>query len=110
MLASRADWYRDDSRRAELEKALASNPIFQEAISVLKDEGVKIASKVVTVAVPEPGALAEYTLQRQAYTAGYFGFLEDLIKLTRPQPVRKAESPTESWEHIKTKTDKEQTI
>lgn len=107
MLASRIDWYRDDSRRAELEKALASNPIFQEAISVLKDEGVKIASKVVAVAIPEPGALAEYTLQRQAYTAGYFGFLEDLLKLTRPQPKRKPDSPVEPWGHIKNETDKE---
>lgn len=102
---SKDEWFSNPENAIKL-AALLKQPELIQALLVLQSEGAKVAAGLVTVPVPDTGALAEYTLQRQACTAGYFTALHDLEALSHQPSPRERPMPQKGWEH--TLKDKQQ--
>lgn len=100
LFTRKEDWYASPVNALKLAE-LFKDPVLKEALTVLLNEQAVRASNIVTVPVPETGALAEYTLQNQAYTAGYLKCLQDFESLATTPTERKLPEPKLPWAHMK---------
>lgn len=96
---SKAEWYSNPQNAQELAELL-QNPVLKQALLVLQSEQAKTARSLVTVPVADTGALSEYTLQRQAHTAGFFDCLHALEDLSRQPTPHQPPKPQKPWGHL----------
>lgn len=101
---TREQWWNNETLRLEFHEALKLTGV-QAALETLRDAGISRASQVVGQLIPG-ASLAEISLQVQAFSAGYFSCLDELLKLDGERP-KSPKPPRQPWEYAKNQPKEE---